>query len=78
MDIYKEQMQRDMALRNLSPKTQKMYLAAAGDLEKYFSKPPDQLNENDVKAFLLSIIHDRKLSPSTRPPVSNKASGFRS
>ena len=65
MEIYKEQMQRDMVLRNLSPKTQKMYLAAAGALEKYFSKPPDQLNENDVKAFLLSIIHDRKLSQST-------------
>jgi site-specific recombinase XerD len=65
METYREQMQRDMALRNLSPKTQKMYLAAASNLQEYFKKPPDQLNENDVKAFLLSIIHDRKLSQST-------------
>jgi hypothetical protein len=62
--MYREQMQRDMALRNLSPKTQKMYLAAAGDLEKYFRKPPDQLNEN-CEGFPASIIHDRKLSQST-------------
>jgi site-specific recombinase XerD len=65
METYKEQMQRDMVLRNLSEKTQVMYHASARDLEKYFHKPPDQLQENDVKAFLLSIVQDRKLSQST-------------
>jgi integrase len=42
-----------------------MYHGAARDLEKYFNRPPDQLNENDVKSFLLSIVRDRKLSQST-------------
>lgn len=65
METYKEQMQRDMELRNLSPKTRKMYLMSVCDLEKYCGKPPDQLHENDVKAFLLSIVRDRKLSQST-------------
>jgi site-specific recombinase XerD len=54
-----------MVLRNLSEKTQVMYHAAARDLEKYFDKPPDQLNEGDVKSFLLSIIQVRKLSQSS-------------
>jgi site-specific recombinase XerD len=65
METYKEQMQRDMELRNLSPKTRKMYLTAVCDLEKFCRKPPDQLQESDIKAFLLSIVRDRKLSQST-------------
>jgi integrase/recombinase XerD len=65
METYKEQMQRDMVLRNLSPKTQKSYHHAARNLERYFNKPPDQLSESDVKSFLHSIVGDRKLSQST-------------
>ena len=65
METYKEQMQRDMVLRNLSEKTQVMYHAAARDLEKYFNKPPDQLTEGDLKSFLLSIVQVRKLSQSS-------------
>lgn len=65
METYREQMQRDMVLRNLSEKTQVMYHAAARDLEKYFNKPPDQLHEGDVKSFLLSIVQVRKLSQSS-------------
>lgn len=65
METYREQMQRDMVLRNLSPKTQYLYHNAARGLENHFKKPPDQLNEDDVKAFLHSIIADRKLSQSS-------------
>jgi hypothetical protein len=59
METFKDQMQRDMVLRNLSPKTQYLYHHAARGLEEHFSKPPDQLNENDVKSFLHSIVTDR-------------------
>jgi site-specific recombinase XerD len=65
METYGEQMQRDMVLRNLSPKTQLLYRRAARDLETHFNKPPDQLNEGDVKSFLHSIVTDRKLSQSS-------------
>lgn len=65
METYREQMQRDMVLRNLSPKTQYLYHNAARALENHFRKPPDQLNEDDVKAFLHSIVADRKLSQSS-------------
>lgn len=58
-------MQRDMVLRNLIEKTRVMYNAAARDVEKYFNKPPDQLNEADVKSFLFSIVLVRKLSQSS-------------
>lgn len=65
METYKEQMQRDMVLRNLSPKTQYLYHNAARKLENHFNKPPDQLNEDDVKSFLVSIVRDKKLSQSS-------------
>jgi site-specific recombinase XerD len=65
METYKDQMQRDMVLRNLSPKTQYLYHLAARGLEDHYSKPPDLLNEDEVKAFLVSIVEDRKLSQST-------------
>jgi len=42
METFKEQMQRDMVLRNLSPKTQYLYHRAARGLEDHFNKPPDQ------------------------------------
>ena len=65
METFKEQMQRDMVLRNLSPKTQYLYHNAARGLESHFNKPPDLLNEDDVKSFLVSIVRDRKLSQSS-------------
>ena len=65
METFKEQMQRDMVLRNLSPKTQYLYHRAARGLEDHFNKPPDQLNEDNVKSFLHSIVTDRKLSQSS-------------
>jgi integrase/recombinase XerD len=65
METFKEQMQRDMVLRNLSPKTQYLYHNAARGLETFFKKPPDQLNEDEVKKFLVSIVEDRKLSQSS-------------
>jgi site-specific recombinase XerD len=65
METYREQMQRDMVLRNLSPKTQYLYHNAARGLETFFKKPPDQLNEDEVKKFLVSIVEDRKLSQSS-------------
>jgi len=65
METYREQMQRDMVLRNLSPKTQYMYHNAARAIEDHFGRPPDQLNEDEVKSFLVSIVEDRRLSQSS-------------
>jgi integrase/recombinase XerD len=42
-----------------------LYHNAARGLEDHFSKPPDQLDENNVKSFLHSIVTDRKLSQSS-------------
>ncbi len=49
METYGEQMQRDMALRNLSPKTQLSHHRAARDLEDHFGRSPDRLNVDELK-----------------------------
>ena len=64
METFKDQMQRDMVLRNLSPKTQYLYHHAARALEDHFGRPPDQLSVDEVKRFLVSIVEERKLSQS--------------
>ena len=65
METFKEQMQGDMVLRNFSPHTQEAYHRAARYLELHFNKPPDRLGQNDIKSFLLSVVQNRKLSPSS-------------
>ena len=41
----------DMSLRNLSPATQRSYLHAVTKFSRYFSRPPDRLGLEDVRAF---------------------------
>ena len=65
METFKEQMQGDMVLRELAPKTQSLYHRAARDMERHFKKPPDLLEDGDVKSYLLYLVRDKKVSQST-------------
>lgn len=65
MGTLREQMQRDLQLRGLSPKTQKAYLSQVRNFARYFKRSPDQLGENEVKEYLLYLLKERKVSDST-------------
>ncbi|MFZ1991898.1 MAG: site-specific integrase [Alphaproteobacteria bacterium] len=65
METFKEQMQGDMVLRGLAPKTQSLYHRAARDMERHFKKSPDLLEDGDVKTYLLYLVRDKKVSQST-------------
>lgn len=65
MGKLRDQMQSDLQLRGLSPKTQKIYLSQVRDFARYYKKSPDQLGENEVKEYLLYILKERKVSDST-------------
>jgi hypothetical protein len=54
----------EMKLRNFSAATQKTYVYAVTRLTKYYGKAPDQLGKEDVRAFLVHLIVERKLSPN--------------
>jgi site-specific recombinase XerD len=54
----------EMKLRNFSAATQKTYLYAVTRLAKYYGKTPDQLSKEDIRAFLVHLLVERKLSPN--------------
>ncbi len=46
----------DLQLSGAKPSTQRTYLREAENLAKYFHKSPEQLGENELKAYLLYLM----------------------
>jgi len=46
----------DMTVRNLSPATQRSYLAAVSKLSRYFGQSPDCLELEDIRAFQVHLV----------------------
>lgn len=51
-----------MTLRRLSPRTQKAYTNAVAGLAAYFHKSPDTLDDDQIQAYLLHLIKERRLA----------------
>src|ERR687892_323252 len=64
MGALRDRMIEEMTLRNFSAATQKTYLYAVTRLAKYYGKAPDQLSKEDIRAFLVHLLVERKLSPN--------------
>jgi len=65
MGTLRHQMIDAMKLRRFSPRTQESYLAAVTGLANYYHTPPDQLDCERIKAYLLHMTVERALSWST-------------
>lgn len=65
MGALREQMDKDMVLRGMSPRTRESYLYAVRGLAKYYHRSPDTLSEQEVQNYLLYLIDVRKLSWSS-------------
>jgi|ERR1700682_3463043 len=65
MGALREQMDKDMVLRGMSPRTRESYLYAVRGLAKYYRKSPDTLSEQEVQNYLLYLIEERKLAWSS-------------
>jgi integrase/recombinase XerD len=55
MGKLREQMQADLQLRGITPRTQKDYLREVSNLAKYFDKSPEELGEKEVKESIWFI-----------------------
>jgi site-specific recombinase XerD len=55
----------DMRMRNMSRHTQRAYLRAVAQFAQYFHKSPDQLALEQVRTYLLYLINERQVTPST-------------
>jgi integrase/recombinase XerD len=62
---WRERMSEDMRLRDFRPRTQEGYLAAARQLVDWSGKEPEDLAEDDVRAYFLHLRETRKLAPSS-------------
>src|SRR5512139_3388572 len=65
MGTLRDRMLVDLQLSGAKPSTQRAYLREAENLAKYFNKSPEQLGENELKAYLLYLMKERHLSEGT-------------
>jgi len=65
MGILRNRMIDEMTLRNFAPTTQQSYLYSVTRLAKYYKRPPDQLDKEQIRSYLLYLTTERKLSPNT-------------
>ena len=74
MGILRDRMIEEMKLRNFSTATQESYVYAVSRLVRYHHKSPDQLSKEDIRAFLVHLTIERKLSPNS---LTGYCSGLR-
>jgi site-specific recombinase XerD len=65
MGVFRDAMDQAMALRGLAPKTRSVYLSWVRRLVQFCRVVPDQLTTDQVRAYLLYLTQERKLSFST-------------
>lgn len=74
MKTLREQMCDAMIVRGFAARTQESYLAAVRALAKYYRRSPDLLTAEEVEAYHLHLIVERKLAYSS---VNQSASACR-
>jgi integrase/recombinase XerD len=74
MGILRDRMIEEMKLRNFSAATQKSYVYAVTRLTKHYKRPPDQLDKEQIRAYLVHLTVEKKLSPNT---MTGQISGLR-
>ena len=65
MGVFRDAMSEAMALRGFASKTRSAYLSWVRRLVQFCRVVPDQLTTEQVRAFLLHLTQERKLSFST-------------
>ena len=55
----------ELKLRNFSAGTQKLYVRAVLGIAKFYNESPDKLNEEQLRAYVLYLSEERKLTPGS-------------
>lgn len=65
MGKLRDKMEQDLKLRGLCENTRETYLRCARAFVKHYRKSPTEMGKAEVRDFLLHLVEERKLSPST-------------
>jgi site-specific recombinase XerD len=65
MTPLRQRMIEEMGLRNFAPKTVELYVDNVAKFAKHFGKSPDLLGEEEVRAYLVHLVEERKLAWGT-------------
>jgi hypothetical protein len=61
MGKFQEMMQNALKVYGYSEKTQKSYLSCMKQFVKFHMLPPDKLNENDIYAYQVYLVNEKKV-----------------
>jgi len=65
MTPLRQRLIEEIALRGYSPKTQEAYVHAVACLAQYYGRSPDQLSDEELRAYLLHLHQDTPKAAST-------------
>ena len=65
MTVLREKMVEDMQLRGFAIRTQEAYLSAVRQLAKHYHKPPDQINEEELRQYFLFLKNEKHAARNT-------------
>lgn len=65
MTPLRQRMIREMQLRQFSPRTMDVYVAAVLGLATFYRRSPQQLSQEEVRSYLHHLLVDRRLAQAT-------------
>jgi integrase/recombinase XerD len=65
MSPLRRRMIDDMQIRNLTPNTQRVYVAQVARFACYFRKSPERLGPDEIRTYLIHLTQERRLAASS-------------
>jgi integrase/recombinase XerD len=65
MGQMRRRMEEELKLRGYSECTHKAYVNWVSRFAQFYRRPPEQMGAEEVRAYLLHLLEERKLSHST-------------
>ena len=65
MTALRQKMIEDMQLHGFAERTQQSYMQAVRQLAGYYNKPPDQINEEELRQYFLYLKNVKKVARNT-------------
>ena len=65
MTALRQRMLEDLRMRNYAPTTVACYIRSVAEFAQHFNKPPDQLGPEEIRAWQLFLLNEKRVTLST-------------